>query len=102
MGLISRVSSRTYRDMSANVSVESRIKKINEIENNVATALNLLSVSLAELAKDKPNDRIADQNSTKFLSTLDIIENNELAEVTAQVSARLDHVNGLCKTILES
>merc|ERR1711930_2838 len=86
MGLISRVSSRTYRkslkSMSINQSVEHRVKKLDDIENNVALALKSVSNALEEMSKDKPNDKAAEKEAQQFLQKLDRIE----SDITSQIN----------------
>ena len=68
--------------MAGNQSVESRVKKLDEIENNVAVALKAVASALDEISKDKPNEKVADRESNRFLQTLDKIEN----EMTSQIN----------------
>jgi hypothetical protein len=63
-------------------SVEARVQKLDDIEHNVSIALKAVSSALDEMSKDKPSDKAADREASKFLQTLDKIEN----EMTSQIN----------------
>ena len=68
--------------MSINQSVENRVKKLDDIENNVALALKSVSNALEEMSKDKPNDKAAEKEAQQFLQKLDRIE----SDITSQIN----------------
>ena len=63
-------------------SVESRVKKLNDIETNISISLKSVAGALDEMSKEKPSDKNADREATRFLQTLDKIEN----ELTSQIN----------------
>merc|ERR1712157_569610 len=115
MGLISRVSSRTYRQtnkMSVSrrddqniqhpITIESRLRKLSEIEIWIAQALSAASSALSELSRNELTSQInhliyiaAHQPSKSFGlhdSYKNIIERNDLIAATGQIYARLNKI----------
>merc|ERR1712176_415809 len=127
MGLISRVSSRTYRQtnkMSVSrrddqniqhpITIESRLRKLSEIEIWIAQALSAASSALSELSRNEltnKSEKAIENELTSQINHLiyiaahqpsnsfglhdfykNIIERNDLIAATGQIYARLNKI----------
>ncbi|KAG0426650.1 hypothetical protein HPB47_026245 [Ixodes persulcatus] len=57
-------------------TLKMKLKELEDIEKDVATALQSAGQVCLELSKDKPNAKQVDSNATAFVKTLQNVENS--------------------------
>uniref|UniRef100_V5HPF3 Mediator of RNA polymerase II transcription subunit 11 n=1 Tax=Ixodes ricinus TaxID=34613 RepID=V5HPF3_IXORI len=62
--------------MNSMTTLKMKLKELEDIEKDVATALQSAGQVCLELSKDKPNAKQVDSNATAFVKTLQNVENS--------------------------
>ena len=79
------VSRRDDQNIQHPITIESRLRKLSEIEIWIAQALSAASSALSELSRNEltnKSEKTVEKETAKFLNTLDKIEN----ELTSQIN----------------
>jgi|ERR1712136_657256 len=74
-------------------NVSNKMKKLEEIEKKICTAIQSAGLTLQELSKDKPNDKGIEKHTHTFTQSLEDVETELAKQINylAQVATNQQH-----------
>nr|XP_002127165.1 mediator of RNA polymerase II transcription subunit 11-like [Ciona intestinalis] len=74
-------------------NVSNRIKKLEDIEKKITTAIQSAGLTFQELSKEKPTDRLIEKHSSTFTQSLDEVETEMASQISylSQVATNQQH-----------
>nr|CAB3263722.1 mediator of RNA polymerase II transcription subunit 11-like [Phallusia mammillata] len=72
-------------------SVEIRVKKLEDIEKKIVSAIHSAGLTMQELSKDKPTDRNLDKHTSTFLQNLDEAETELATQINYLTQVATNH-----------
>uniref|UniRef100_H2YNC8 Mediator of RNA polymerase II transcription subunit 11 n=1 Tax=Ciona savignyi TaxID=51511 RepID=H2YNC8_CIOSA len=78
-------------------NVANRIKKLEEIEKKITSAIQSAGLTFQELSKDKLNDRLIEKHTNTFTTSMDEVDTEMATQISylSQVATNQQH-EGSC------